>query len=226
MATVHDNSRVVNDKAPLNGYHDGATASPHLRVIANPAPLGLFAFGATWYLLSMFNVFARGVSIPNVVLSLAIFYGGVAQILAGMWEFVTGNTFGATMFTTYGAFWLSYATFYIPSLGIASAYNGNDQMFGSALGIYYSCWFIISALFLVGSLRSTVGMIVMFSFLTLTFMLLMIDRFTGSVAVFKAAGAFGIITAFVAFYVGLSGLMTRDHGIFTLPVGPLNRRRV
>ena len=87
-------------------------------------------------------------------------------------------------------------------------------------------------------------MIVMFSFLTLTFMLLcvlcftrfflcvlitvhrMIDRFTGSVAVFKAAGAFGIITAFVAFYVGLSGLMTRDHGIFTLPVGPLNRRRV
>lgn len=84
--------------------------------LANPAPLGLAAFGLTTFVLSMYNA---GVGVgyggaTNVVVGLALFYGGFVQLLAGMWEFRTGNTFGATAFSSYGAFWLSYATLFVP----------------------------------------------------------------------------------------------------------------
>jgi succinate-acetate transporter protein len=69
-------------------------------------------FGATTFVLSMFNVSARGVTTPNVVLGMALFYGGLVQLLAGMWEFAAGNTFGATAFSSYGGFWLSFACLY------------------------------------------------------------------------------------------------------------------
>lgn len=82
------------------------------RKFANPAPLGLMAFGATTFVLSMFNVQARGITTPNVILGMALAYGGLCQLLAGMWEFAAGNTFGATAFSSYGGFWLSFAVLY------------------------------------------------------------------------------------------------------------------
>ncbi len=69
-------------------------------------------FGATTFVLSMFNVQARGVTTPNVILGMALAYGGLCQLLAGMWEFAAGNTFGATAFSSYGGFWLSFAVLY------------------------------------------------------------------------------------------------------------------
>jgi hypothetical protein len=197
--------------------------SPHLRVLANPAPLGLFAFAGTTYILSMFNVVARDITVPNVVLGMAIFYGGLAQLLAGMWEFAAGNTFGATAFSSYGAFWLSFATFYIPDLGVVASYKTDVEMLEGALGIYLSCWFIITFLFLIASLRSNVALVGVFFFLTITFMLLMISKFTGSLAIQKAGGALGIVTAFNAFYVGLAALMVKPHGIVQLPTIPLRK---
>jgi succinate-acetate transporter protein len=216
-----------------NGSHEKAEAtyasatttgpSPHLRVLGNPAPLGLFAFAGTTYILSMFNVVARDITVPNVVLGMAIFYGGLAQLLAGMWEFAAGNTFGATAFSSYGAFWLSFATFYIPDFAVVASYKGDVDMLEGALGIYLSCWFIITFLFLIASLRSNVALVGVFFFLTITFMLLMISKFTGSLAVQKAGGALGIVTAFNAFYVGLAAMMVKPHGIVQLPTVPLRR---
>jgi len=94
------------------------------RRFANPAPLGLAAFATTTFVLSMCNVNTRGLnSTPNIVVGMAFAYGGLAQLLAGMWEFACGNTFGATAFSTYGAFWISFGCIYVPWFGILSAYE-------------------------------------------------------------------------------------------------------
>src|SRR3954465_15688510 len=98
---------------PTDG--DGAqarqTREPQAAAIADPGPLGLAAFALTTFVLSMFNAKLIGVGGEPIVFGLAFAYGGLAQLLAGMWEFRTGNTFGAVAFTSFGAFWLSYWAF-------------------------------------------------------------------------------------------------------------------
>jgi succinate-acetate transporter protein len=140
--------------------------------VGNPAPLGLFAFASTTLVLSLFNVHARHVTIPNVVVGMALFYGGAAQFLAGMWEFAAGNTFGATAFSSYGAFWLSFATLFIPNSGIADAYQTDPGMEEDAIGIFLLAWMVVTFLFFIGSLRKSVGLSALFFFLTVTFLVL------------------------------------------------------
>jgi len=124
------------------------------------------AFGATTFILSMFNVQARGITTPNVVLGMALGYGGLVQLIAGIQEFVCGNTFAATAFSSYGGFWLSFAStsntphplghskkltltaFYIPQLGVTTAYATEDEL-DSALAIYLSAWGIVTLIFLI-----------------------------------------------------------------------------
>jgi succinate-acetate transporter protein len=130
---------------------------------------GLFSFASTTFILSLYNIGTRGVATPNVVVGMAVFCGGLAQLLAGMWEFPRGNTFGATgaygslfpgylgnslrqlshllAFTSYGAFWMSFATILIPGSGVAAAYTNTNE-FHNALGIYLMTWFIVTFLLL------------------------------------------------------------------------------
>lgn len=192
------------------------------RKFANPSPLGLMSFATTTFVLSMYNVSARGVSVPNVVLGLAIGYGGLVQLLAGMWEFASGNTFAATAFSSYGGFWISFGFLYIPQFAIQEAYT-EEGMFADAVGIYLAAWFIVTFIFFVASLKSSVALSSLFFFLDITFMLLFISEFTGMSSVHTAGGAFGIITAFIAYYIALSGMLTKDTSHFTLPVGDLSR---
>jgi len=191
------------------------------RKLGNPGPLGLFSFASTTLILSLYNLQTRGITAPNVVVGMAIFCGGLAQFLAGMWEFATGNTFGATAFASYGAFWMSYATILIPASGILSAYTDADEL-ASALGIYLIVWFILTFLLFIASLRKNIGLVVLFGFLTITFLILAVGEFTGSLGTTKAGGALGAITAFVAYYVGLSELLASD-GI-DLPLGKLAKQ--
>ncbi|EPQ32310.1 uncharacterized protein PFL1_00506 [Pseudozyma flocculosa PF-1] len=198
------------------------------RKFANPAPLGLFGFAATTFTLSMYNIAARGVESPNVVTGLALGYGGLAQFLAGMWEFAAGNTFGATAFASYGGFWFSYAVILIPWFGVAesaaSPSGVAESQLADALGIYLAAWFIFTAIMLIASFRSSVGLVSLFFFLDLTFLLLFIAEFSGKTAVKTAGGAFGILTAAIAWYVGAAGLLTPDTSFFTLPVIELSRK--
>ncbi|KAF8266383.1 GPR1/FUN34/yaaH family-domain-containing protein [Lactarius quietus] len=150
---------------------------------------------------------------------MALFYGGLGQFLAGMWEFATGNTFGATAFTSYGAFWLSFATLFIPNSGIAAAYaDAPAGMETDALGIYLLAWMIVTFLFFIGSLRKSIGLTALFFFLTLTFLVLGVAELVKKDNIGKAGGYLGIITALIAFYCGLSELLTADD-IFQLPLG-------
>ncbi|KAI0246868.1 Gpr1 family protein [Lactifluus subvellereus] len=197
----------------------------HRSRLGNPAPLGLFSFASTTLVLSLYNVHARHVVIPNVIVGMALFFGGLSQFLAGMWEFAAGNTFGATAFTSYGAFWLSFATLLIPNSGIGEAYADAPAMFDDALGIYLISWMIITFLFLIGSLRKSVGLSALFLFLTLTFMLLAIGNLMEKENVVKGGGYLGIITAAIAYYCGLGELLT-DNDLFTIPTGKYPPRRI
>jgi len=204
-------------------FHQGAgsrlTAAPRPSGIANPASLGLFSFASTTFILSFYNVAVRGIHTPNVVVGMALFTGGIAQLLAGMWEFPRGNVFGATAFTSYGAFWLSYATILIPGSGIIDAYK-TDAELSSALGIFLFAWFIVTVLLLIASLRKSIAFIALFGFLSITFLLLGAGEFSGLPKITTAGGAFGIITAFVAYYIGLSDLLAAERAaVVGLPTG-------
>ncbi|KAI9310511.1 GPR1/FUN34/yaaH family-domain-containing protein [Dichotomocladium elegans] len=190
-------------------------------IVGNPGPLGLSAFALTTFVLSLHNA---GAGMPvgspsNIVVGLAFFYGGLVQLLAGMWEFRTGNTFGATAFSSYGGFWLSYALIFIPGAGITSAYTETPGILSRSLTIYLIAWAIMTAIFLIASHRSSVGMVALFFFLFLTFVLLAAAEYNASSKTQVAAGAFGVITALIAWYNALSGLLTKESSYFQLPVG-------
>ncbi|THH00350.1 hypothetical protein EW026_g2183 [Hermanssonia centrifuga] len=195
------------------------------RRLGNPGPLGLFSFASTTLILSLYNTGVRGIDTPNVVVGMALFVGGLVQLLAGMWEFACGNTFGATAFSSYGGFWMSFATIYIPGSNITAAYaNGPSAELDSALGIYLITWFAITFLLLIASLRRNMGLIALFFFLTITFMLLAISKFMDNAAVNKAGGGFGVVTALIAYYVGLAELLVRDESWLVLPLGVIAKR--
>jgi succinate-acetate transporter protein len=192
--------------------------------IGNPGALGLFSFASTTFMLSLFNLQTRNIHTPNVVVGMAVFCGGLAQLLAGMWEFPRGNVFGATAFTSYGAFWMSYATILIPGSGILTAYTDKKEL-SSGLGIFLTAWGMVTFFFLIASLRKHIGFIALFFCLTLTFALLAASEFSGKASIAKAGGATGTITAFIAYYIGLSELLAAETmAISQLPVGKFARR--
>jgi succinate-acetate transporter protein len=174
----------------------------------NPAPLGLSAFALTTFVLSAAN--AQLFTGAEIVIGLALFYGGLAQLLAGMWEFRSGNTFGATAFTSYGAFWLAVAA--MLQLKIIP----ND----TAFGFFFLGWTIFTAMLFVATLKSNLALMGVFFFLFLTFLALTIGTLGGVAAFIVIGGWLGIITALVAWYTALAGLLTTVKTSFLLPVGP------
>lgn len=192
--------------------------------IANPGTLGLFSFASTTLMLSLYNARARSITHPNVVLGMALFCGGLAQLLAGMWEFPRGNTFAATAFTSYGAFWLSYATILLPFTGVRAAFTDPEE-FASAVAIFLITWFLVTLFLLIAALRKSIAFIALFGFLTVTFLVLSIGDFYEIVGVTRAGGVLGVITAFIAYYIGLSELLaSEDMAIVSLPLGVFTRR--
>jgi len=188
--------------------------------LGNPAPLGLFSFATSTLILSLYNVHARNINTPNVIVGMALFCGGLAQFIAGMWEFATGNTFGASAFTSFGSFWLSFAVLLIPGFGVGDAYTASTDpgQIVDAIAIYLVCWGGVTFLFFLATLRKSVGLSVLFFCLMMTFFVLAIADFTANDSIGKAGGAVGIITALVAYYCGLAELLTEDD-LFTLPMG-------
>ncbi|KAF8967496.1 GPR1/FUN34/yaaH family-domain-containing protein [Flammula alnicola] len=178
--------------------------------IANPGPAGIFSFASTTFLLSMYNLHARDIHTPNVVVGMAIFSGGLVQFMAGMWEFPRGNVFGATgTILTYAAFWMSYGTILIPSSGILTAYKDPTEL-SSALGLYLITWFMVTIMFIIPILHRNMSFIILLSILAITFALLAAAEFTGKASIGKAGGFTGVITAFIAYYVGISELLEAD----------------
>lgn len=218
---AHLNRNVTPGGHPLDNSQPGFNT--YHRRFADPAPLGLCAFALTTFVLSLINMGTRGVVAPNVVVGLAFGYGGLVQLLAGMWEFAAGNTFGATAFSSYGGFWISYGFLISPWSGAADAYTkaGNYR---TAIAFYLFGWFIFTFIMWIASLRSSVALTSIFFFLWITFLLLSLAHIYPSPMLEVSGGAFGIITAFNAWYVAAAGLLTPDTSYFTLPTGSLARK--
>lgn len=184
--------------------------------IADPGPLGLGGFALTTFVLSVFNANIIGNhALEAVVLPIALFYGGIAQVLAGMWEFKKDNTFGALAFTSYGSFWLGFAAyvkFIAPGLPAAQAHE--------ATGLFLLAWTVFTAYMLVAALRTTRVIATVFVLLSVTFLLLTIGAL-GSHPIFtKAGGWFGLTTAAVAWYGSMAGVTNATWGRTVLPTWP------
>jgi succinate-acetate transporter protein len=184
---------------------------------ADPGPLGLAGFAMTTFVLSMFNANLVGSSGEPVVLGLALAYGGIAQLLAGMWEFRTGNTFGAVAFSSYGGFWISYfvlVTFNVAQIPEAAA--------GHAIGLYLWAWAIFTTYMFVASLRTTGAVALVFFLLSITFILLGIGNSGGHESITHWGGYLGLATAVAAWYASFAAVTNSTFGRTVLPVWPLN----
>jgi uncharacterized protein len=193
-------------------------ASAGVPAIANPAPLGLAAFALTTFVLSMINSGLVSSGAEPVVFGLALAYGGLAQVLAGMWEFKTGNTFGATAFTSYGAFWLSfwaYVQFFAADVAEKDA--------GHAVGLYLIAWGIFTAYMFVASLRTTAAVAVVFLLLTVTFIVLGIGDAGGHENITKIGGWIGLATALAAWYASFAQVVNSTFGRDVMPLRSLAR---
>ena len=205
----------------FGGTLNPGLAAPSSHSFANPAPLGLSGFGLTTFVLSMFNAHAQGVETPNVVVGLAIFYGGLVQLIAGIWEIALENTFGGTALCSFGGFWLSFGSIYIPWFGILDAYEGKPDELANALGFYLLGWCIFTYGLCLCTMKSTLMLFSLYFFLGLTFLLLSIAQFTQNAHVNKAGGIVGVIVAFIAWYLAYAGLATKYNSYLTVHTVPL-----
>jgi succinate-acetate transporter protein len=184
-------------------------------VPADPAPLGLAGFATTTFVLSIFNSNFVNPAGTLVVLGLALAYGGIAQLLAGMWEFRRGNTFGAVVFSSYGAFWISF--FVLLRVTPITALSGN------AVAVYLYAWAIFTLLMFFASLRTTGIVALILGLLTITFILLAIGDAGNSASTTHWGGYVGLATAIVAWYAALAIVVNTTFARDLLPLFPLNR---
>jgi len=187
-------------------------------VPADPGPLGLAGFAMTTFVLSMFNAQLVGSGGEPVVLGLALTYGGLAQLLAGMWEFRTGNTFGAVAFTSFGAFWLSFAVL----VAVFEPQIPTGDL-SSAIGLYLWAWAIFTTYMFVASLRTTGTVALVFLLLSVTFILLAAGNSGENTDVIKWGGYLGLATAVAAWYASFAAVVNSTFKRTVLPVMPLAR---
>ncbi|MGH2938896.1 MAG: acetate uptake transporter [Solirubrobacterales bacterium] len=183
---------------------------------ADPGPLGLAGFALTTFVLSMFNAGLVSKAGEPVVLGVALAYGGIAQFAAGMWEFRTGNTFGAVAFTSYGAFWVSFwalVTFFAADIPAEHA--------GAAIGLFLIAWGIFTLYMFFASLRTTAAVALVLLLLTITFFLLGIGESGGHEGMVEIGGWAGLLTAAAAWYASFAAVINSTFGRTVLPVMPL-----
>jgi succinate-acetate transporter protein len=182
--------------------------------IADPAPLGLAAFALTTFLFSAFNAnWTKGTS---AWLGYAFAYGGVAQLLAGMWEFRNRNVFGATAFSSYGAFWIGaglYIELVVPAAKPTAAQLGNDLAWITLAFLIFNTYMLIFSLFV------NKAVFAVFLTLEITELILIIGNFGSSTSAIKLGGYLGIITAGAAWYTSAAGVLNGLAGRHVIPVG-------
>jgi len=178
---------------------------------ANPAPLGLCAFGLTTILLNLANV---GVyPLDAMILGMGIFYGGLAQIVAGIMEWKKNNTFGTTAFTSYGFFWLSLAGIVmLPKAGLGEA------PVPAAMAAYLATWGVFTTVMFIATLRLNQALQAVFLTLAVLFFLLAIGDITGNVVVKTVAGFVGLLCGGLAVYAGLAQVLNEVYGRVVAPL--------
>lgn len=182
----------------------------HENKLANPGPLGLMGFGMTTVLLNIHN--AGFFPVVTAIAAMGIFYGGLAQVIAGILEYRKGNTFGVTAFTSYGFFWLTLVgIWYLPTNGAVAA---TDKTF---FGIYLLMWGIFTLFMFFGTLKANKGLQFVFGSLTILFFLLAIGNIAGNALILNIAGYEGIICGSSAIYLAMAEVLHEQFGRKVLP---------
>lgn len=180
---------------------------------ANPAPLGLLGFGMTTILLNIHN--AGIYELDSMIMGMGIFMGGIAQIFAGLQEWKKNNTFGATAFTAYGSFWLSLvALWLIPNTSFGAVYKSSE----TAIGWYLLLWGVFTFFMFIGSLKFSRLLQIVFSTLTVLFVLLAISAFTENKSLHTIAGYEGIVCGTSAFYGCVAQVINEVYGRKVFPL--------
>jgi succinate-acetate transporter protein len=185
--------------------------------VADPAPLGLAGFALTTFLLSVHNA-TGAATIPLAFFGFALFYGGLAQFMAGMWEFRNRNTFGATAFSTYGAFWMGLAAFVV--LVLFGKVTANQL--GPSQGLILLAFFLFNTYMMVLSARVNVAVFLVFATLELTELLLWIGNFAGEApgtGLLAIGGWVGVVTSLVAWYASAASVANSMGPKPIVPVG-------
>ncbi|NII10679.1 acetate uptake transporter [Oleiagrimonas sp. C23AA] len=177
---------------------------------SNPAPLGLAAFALTTWLLSMINAGWFSADGMHMVLAVALAYGGTAQAIAGVMELPRGNTFGATAFVSYGAFWWSFALFVLFL---------HDKVPAAFVGWYLFMWGVFTLYMWIGTFKSPRALQLVFLFLWITFFLLAAGEWTGLSLLHTLGGYGGLLTALLAFYLSAAEIINDNQKRVVLPVG-------
>ena len=209
------NGKTLTAAAPI------AAAAPAVPAVikiadttANPGPLGLLCFALTTILLSAHNAGFFG--LDAMILAMAVFYGGIGQVFAGVFEWKKNNTFATTAFVSYGFFWLTLAGIIVfPKLGIA------ERPSEIAMGSYLGIWGLMSFVMFIGTFRLNKALQFTFFLLIIAFALLSIGDFTGNAFLKKIAGYEGILLGFSAMYTGLAQVLNELFGRVVWPLGPV-----
>ena len=182
----------------------------------NPAPLGLLAFGMTTVLLNIHN--AGFYEFNSMILAMGIFYGGMAQIIAGIMEWKKNNTFGMTAFSSYGFFWLILvALIVMPKLGLGEATSKTGMI------CFLSSWGVFTLLMFIGTLKLSRALQVVFGTLTVLFFLLAIGDATDSAPLKQFTGFEGIACGLSAMYTGIAQVLNELYGRGVMPLGAVKR---
>lgn len=186
--------------------------------LANPAPLGLLGFGLTTILLNLHNIGLTTLS--ATILAMGIFYGGLAQLFAGLMEFRKGNTFGTAAFTSYGLFWLALvAIIMLPEMKLATAPTSVEMAW------FLGLWGTLTVFFFLGTLRNNRAIQFVFASLALLFLLLAIGDATGIKEITQLAGLVGIICGASAFYTAMAEVLNEVYKKEVLPLFAVRPRQ-
>lgn len=209
-------TRDVSENVSTSPAPGAATRLPGL---ADPVPLGIAGFAMTTFALSCVNAgFFGGAASGPMVLGLAIFYGGLVQLLAGMWAFRRGETFVAVAFSSYGGgFWLSYfflSYFIAPHLAPSVA--------GDAVGLYLLCWLIFTFYMTIAALRTNAAVLAVFVTLSATYLLLVLAELgVATTSLTQIGGYVGITCGVAAWYVAFAHVVNAAFGRDLVPTRPL-----
>jgi hypothetical protein len=209
----------MEDKLVLQketGNHPSETVLKIKDDTSNPAPLGLMGFGMTTVLLNLHN--AGFFTMGTMILAMGIFYGGIAQIIAGIQEWKKNNTFGAVAFTSYGSFWLTIVGLLVmPKMGWGDA---NET---SAMVAYLCMWGIFTGAMFIVTLKLNRALQFVFGSLTLLFFLLALGDATGSAVITKIAGYEGIVCGLSAMYTAIAQILNEVYRKIVLPICPVKK---
>jgi len=186
-------------------------------ILANPAPLGLMGFGVTTVLLNLAN--AGYYPLDSIILAMGMFYGGIAQVIAGAMEFRKGNTFGTTAFVSYGLFWLSFVF-----LNVLQTLGFGAKITSASLASYLFIWGLFTLLMFVGTLRINGALMVVFGTLALLFFLLAAGASTGNQTITTTAGYEGILCGLSAMYASIAQVLNEVYKRQVLPLFPVGQK--